>query len=466
MTYSEIAKKIVELVGTDENITSIMNCMTRLRISTIDRSKIDVEGLKQVEKVKGVVLKGNTVQIVLLGELGDIYAEVEKLVTIKEHTSTEKVKEKITVGYIVGVVMDYISGTMVPILPALIACGLLQGIMVAINQFGWLDPESSTHQILTLLSNTTLYYFPVLIAFSAARKIKCNPYIAAVIAGFIMHPTFIEWANAGLENFNFFGLPVYLMAYNNNVFPMLISVWVIKLFEVLFNKVMPKSLKTTFTPFFTLICSAPIIIVVTAPLGGYLANAYSTAFTFLMTHYPILTGAVFGATGSLLVLVGLHVLNMNFTLMNIGNLGYDFIWPILKFSTNILGGLALGAWLKVKNKEDKAYALSAWALACFGGLSEPSLYGVVVRYKRPMIPMIVLGTIVGMISVASGVTTYAVVGGSWLISIPAFLHCLPQYLLCIAICNIGGAIIGYVWGYEEPGSLPAIIENKLNKKNG
>ena len=465
MTYAEIAQKIVELVGTDENITDIMNCMTRLRVSTIDKSKIDVEGLKELEKVKGVVLKGNTVQIVLLGELGDVYKEVEKIVTIKDEYSTETVKaEKMTLGSIGGSIMDYISGTMVPIIPAMIACGLLQGIMVAVNQFGWLDNTTTTHKIISLMASTTLYYLPVMVAFSAARKIKCNPFIAVAIAGFLMHPTFLGWVNEGLEGFNLFGLPVRLMAYNNQVFPMLLSVWVIKIVEDMFNKIMPKTLKTSFTPFFTLIVALPIILVVTAPMGGYIAEGYSKVFIFLMERAPLLTGAIFGSIASLMVLIGIHTVNTQFVNLNIANLGYDFIWPILKFSTNILGGFALGAYFKLKNKEDKAYALSAWMLAFFGGLSEPSLYGVIVRYKRPLIPMVTLGAIVGMVSVSTGATAFALVPGSWIISLPGFVHCLPSFLLCIAIANIGGALLGYLWGYEEPGFLPGLIENRFKKE--
>jgi PTS system beta-glucosides-specific IIC component len=450
MTYPEIAERIVELVGTDANIISIMSCMTRLRIETIDKEKIDTEALKQVEKVKGVTLKGSTVQIILLGELKDVYKEVEKLVTVKEGVTTVKKS-------VVDSVLDFLSGTFIPILPAIIGCGLLQGIMVAVTQFGWLSPEGSTYRLLTLFGQCGTYFFPIFIAMSAAKKLKTNPYLAVLIAGIMIHPTFLGWVSEGEENFKYFFLPIRLNTYTSSVLPMLLSIWVLKYVEMFAEKISPKSLRMLLVPFITLVIGAPLCLGIAAPLGSYIGDYYTKFLAFLVENAPIVTGIFLGAVSSLLVLTGLHSVAVSFIIVNIASTGTDFIYPIMKLSTIILGGIALGAWLSVKNKEEKAYCLSAWLLAFFGGLSEPSLYGVVVKYKRPFVPMIVTGMIVGTLSVATGVCCTTIAGGGWIFSLAAFMTCLPQYIFCIALGTLGGAALTYLWGVEEPGVLAKIL---------
>lgn len=455
MSYSEIAARIIEYVGGNDNIVSIMSCMTRLRIETREKEKVNIDLLKGVEKVKGVTLKGSTVQIVLLGELEDVYKEVEKQVDI---TNKDVVIKKSPVD----AVLDFLSGTFIPILPAIIGCGLLQGLMVCVNQFQLLDAESTTYQLLTLMGSAGVYLFPIFIAMSAAKKVQCNEYLAVLIAGIMIHPTFLEWVST-ISDFTFFGIPVRMVNYSSSVLPVLVSIFVIKYVEQFAEKISPKSLKTLLVPLIVLVIATPVCLIVTAPLGSYVSDIYVKFLQWLVNDAPILCGLFLGACSSLLVLTGLHTVAVSFIMMNLSSTGVDFIFPIMKLSTVILGGIGLGAWLSLKDKEEKSYALTSWILAFFGGLSEPSLYGIVVKYKRPFVPMIGTGLVVGTLSVMSGVCCTTIAGGGWMFSLPAFMSALPQYLLCIAIGTFGGAAFTYFWGVDKPGILARLLTRKTNK---
>ena len=455
MTYSEIAAKIVELIGTNDNVVSIMSCMTRLRVETVDPHRVDVVGLQQVEKVKGVTLKGNTVQIVLLGELKKVYDEVEKITTTKDIV----VKKSFIDG-----LLDFLSGTFVPIIPALIGCGVLQGILMIVDTFGWLDPASSTHQILTLMSNLGVYFFPIFIAISASKKVRCNTFLAVMIAGFLIHPTFLEWVSSGTQYMNFFGLPMRLNNYTSSVLPVLLSIWVIKYVELFAEKISPKVVRSLLVPLIVLLIATPICMGITAPLGSYISDGFAIVMDFLQTQVPALAGLVIGAFASVFVMTGLHMVLIAFIMMNLAIVASDFIKPILAISNIVVGSIALAAFFQLNNKEEKGYALSAAILGMGCGLSEPSLYGVVLKYKRPLVPMIFTGSIEGLLSVVLGVRTTAVIQGPFILTLPTYAGCIIQVLVCLAVA-VGLAIVStLLWGVEKPGLIPQMFARKKAEK--
>ena len=438
MTHAEAAEKIIEFVGGNENIISYMNCMTRLRIDVADKKKVNKKALESIEMVKGVSMSGTICQVVLLHDLEGVCQEMEKLVVLTQKNVKKSIKDQI---------LNFLSSVFTPLIPVLIACGLLQGIMALINQFNWLSPESSTYIILNTMSMAGLYFYPILIAFSSARFLGSNPYITAMIAMILLHPDFLAMADSSMASATFFGLPVRLVNYSQSVFPMLLSAWVVYFVEKVVNKYIPNVIKTSLAPFLVLFIAAPISIIVTAPVGSYLSILFEVVFNWLYTSVPILAGLVVGAFASLFVMTGMHLVLVVLALTNLSAYGFDVLFPILHLSTTILGSIAFGCALRIKSKEDRALAVSAGILGVIFGLSEPALYGVVIRYKRPLVPMIGVGAIVGAISMLLQVKSTALANG--IFNLPGFFLTLPQYLVCFALALCGGFICAYLYGVEE-----------------
>lgn len=441
ITHEELAKAILENVGGSQNITAYMSCMTRLRIEVADKSQVNTEAIQKLDKVKGVQLTGTVCQIVLFTELEKTYKEFEKLLpTVGENV----VKGKRS---IVDTILNFCSNVFVPLIPAMIACGLLQGIMCAVDYFGWLDPASSTYRLLDIISDTCVYYYPVLIAFSAARYLKSNPYLTVMIALVMVNPMFSEMAaeavGAGSNYFSFFGLPVRAATYTSTVFPILCAIWGEYFVEKLIYKYCPAFLKNSIAPLFILVISVPICLCVLAPIGAFINDGFSVFFTWFYNTLPIPAGLLIGAFASILVVFGLHIVILMLAFANLGAFGYDTIMPILFMSNIVVGVVTLYTAYTMKDKEDKAYAITAGLTAIVLGITEPALYGVVIRYKKAIISMICAGAIVGIVDMLLGVKATAV-GASGIFGIAAYLLTPGTFVIGCLVAVISGFIISFI----------------------
>lgn len=439
MDYKEIAGQIIEKVGGNENIVGHMNCMTRLRIEVVSKDKVDRQGLEQIESVKGISFVGTIVQVVLTDALEGVYREFAKQVVI----TAEKKKEGIGTR-----LLNFASSVFVPIIPALIGTGLLIGIVTLLDNMHWIDTSGTTFQFLNTLAYTALYFYPVLIAFSAARHLGCNPYLAVVIALFLCHPSYQAIVDTGAEYVSYLGLPVRLNTYTNTVFPMLLCIWGIYYVEKLVNRVVPDLLRTAVAPLIIIVLSSVLCLVVLAPLGSYVNIGFSAFFSWFYETVPVLAGTLIGAVASLLVLTGLHMILVVLALGNLSAFGYDVIFPILVLSTVILGSISLGAALRVKNKADRGICLSSALMGIVFGISEPALYGVVIRYKKPLVPMVACGAVVGVLSMVLGVKT-TVVGGNGVFTFPGMALAPVPFAVCFVLALVLPAVATYVYGLSE-----------------
>lgn len=447
LTHAELAKEILEAVGGQENVVSYMSCMTRLRIECVDKSKIDAEKIKKLDKVKGCQVSGSIAQVILFNELEKTYKEFEKICIASG--SAAKAKRSI-----LDLILNFCSSVFTPVIPAMIACGLIQGVVTSLTSLNIVTADSSTVKLLSIVGNLALYFFPVLLAYSASKYLKTNPFITILIALLMVSPDFAALVNdtvaSGSNYIKFLGfIPLRATSYTSTSFPMLCAVWGEMFVERLVYKYIPDTIKPALAPPIVIFLSIPICLGILAPAGAFLADGFGVVFQAIYDNVPIVAGLILGATATLMVFLGIHMINIVIAMNNFAMLGYDVIWPVLCFSNVIAGIVALTCGLRVKNKEEKSQSIAAGLTSALIGISEPAVYGTIFRDKKAILSMIITGAIVGTTSFVIGTHALYLAQGPILLTIPAYAETPVQFFVTFALCFLAIPITWILGGGKE-----------------
>lgn len=393
MDYSVVCKKILQEVGGEENIKYVYHCATRLRFNLKDESIANVENLKKINGVLGTASKSGQFQVII-GPSADIaFKEFVKLGNFGSLDDKKEEKKKITVKSIFAGILDAISGSFNPILPAIIGCAMLKVLTLLLHMTGVLPETSQTYIILNFANDTAFYFMPLLLAVSAAKKFNCNAYLALAIAGLLFHPAFIGLVSNGKDVF-LFGLPVALVRYSGTVFPIILIVWAQSYVERLVDKITPDMIKYFTKPLLVLLIMLPLTLCILGPVSTYASSIIAFIFTLISGKIGWLFSVVLAAALPFLVPVGMHSGIVPLVLNNLSINGNDatFFPSYLAFHFAI-GGSGLAVALKAKGKELKQISVSTAITALLGGITEPILFGVHLKLKRPMIGVVVGGAV-------------------------------------------------------------------------
>lgn len=431
MDYKKLAKEILNNVGGEANVATLTHCATRLRFNLKDDKKANTEVLKNTNGVMGVVNKGGQYQIIIGSDVSSVYKELNELGAFDNGNAETKEEKK---GPIVTV-LDTIAGIFTPIIPAITGAGMLKAVMALLVAFKLIDTTSETYVFLNFFADAAFYFLPFLIANSAAKKFKCNPYMAMSLAGVLLHPTFTAMKTAG-EAVHFLGLPVTLASYSSSVIPIILGVWFMSFVEPLADKVSPKPVKFFTKPLLTLIITAPVTLIVLGPLGTIIGDGIASGISFLDTYASWLVPFIVGTFSPLLVMTGMHYGLIPIGINNIATAGFDTVVGPGMLGSNIAqGGAALCVAIKTKNKDLKQLASSA-GITAVCGITEPAMYGVNLKLKRPLYAAMIGGGVSGLYLGIMGVGRYT--SGS-----PGLLA-LPGYIGDQGFTNITNAIIGAI----------------------
>jgi PTS system beta-glucosides-specific IIC component len=445
MDYEQVGKEILEKVGGAENVSDFVHCATRLRFSTKDDAMVDIKALEATAGVIAVVAKGGNVQVVLGQEVGHVYNEIIKISGLDAQKALD-INEDAKPARLTKV-FDLISGTMTPLIPALVGSGLLKGILIVLTSFNLLSTTSGTYFILSAASNAVFFFLPILIGASCARKLGCNQYVGGIICAALLEPNFTRLVTAG-EGVKFIGLPVILFDYTSSVFPAFIAIIAYYFIDKLARKIIPRTAQTALVPALCIAIVVPLTVMIFGPFGSYFGKATEFLFTFLSNTSSLLFGALLGGTYLLLVIFGLHWGVMPLMINNIA-LGADATLPIAVGSNFAAFGIALGIMLKAKDARIKSAAASSTLSGLFGGISEPILFGLVLQNKRTLPMLIISGAIGGAIIGITGVTSGAFVFPN-ILSVGA-CQPLPQYLIGLFAAFASAALMVVFFGYESGG---------------
>lgn len=437
MNYENLAKQILKNVGGQENVSNLTHCATRLRFNLKDSAKANTEVIKKTKGVMGVVDKGGQYQVIIGNDVNHVYKEIMKIANLegKTESSSDTVDDRKTMAKVI----DTITGIFTPILPAITAAGMMKAVLAILTAFKLISTDSQSYQIINFMADAAFYFLPILLASSAAKKFKCNAYLAMMLGGILLHPTFVSMVNAAKETgttISVFGLPITLASYSSSVLPIILGVWFMSYVEPIADKISPKAIKFFTKPLITTVVSGIVILVVIGPIGYIISDKIGLGIKTLESYAGWLVPTLLGGLTPLLVMTGTHYGLVPIGINNRMTMGYDsVIYPGMLASNVSQGGAALAVAIKSKNKEIKQLASSA-GITAVCGITEPALYGVNLRFKTPLYASMIGGAVGGFFLGLFRVCNYS--GGS-----PGFLT-LPSYIGGDSMMNFVYACIGAV----------------------
>jgi PTS system beta-glucosides-specific IIC component len=390
--YNDLAQKIVSLVGGKENINTVYHCQTRLRFKLKDESKADQDALNNMDSVAKCLISGGVFQVIIGTHVKDVFEEVEKIVGPLENKEQDQSEKK----GILSVIIDFISGTFQPIIPALSGAGMVKAVLAILITFKIISTESQTYYILNFFADAVFYFLPMMLAYSEAQKLRCNPILAASVAGIMMHPNWNALVSAGKAVKLFEVIPFTLTTYTSTVIPVILVVLVQSYIEKYLEKWIPQAVKLVFVPMLTFLIMGPLALAVLGPIGSVLGGYLATFFKFLSTTAAWAPAVLIGGFLPIMVMFGLHNGVAPLGVMQMGELGYDSIFGPGCVCSNIAQATASSVVaLRTKDKKMKQLATSG-SITAYMGITEPTLYGVNLPKKYPLIASMIGGAAGGL----------------------------------------------------------------------
>ncbi|NOW04459.1 beta-glucoside-specific PTS transporter subunit IIABC [Clostridium beijerinckii] len=469
MDYSIVAKEIIEKIGGVNNVSSVIHCMTRLRFTLKDESIVNDDQVKKIKGVMGVMKKGGQYQIIIGNEVSKCYKEVLKLGNFSDSANnTEGSNEK---QNIITKVLDVVSGSMSATMPAIIGAGMVKVLVVLLTTIGLLSNTSQTYTILSALGDATFYFLPMILVISTSKKFNINPYTFAAVIGVMVYPDFVKLLGAG-SPVSFLGLPVTTASYGYSVIPVILMAWVMKYIEEIVDKITPAVTKNFLKPMLILLIAMPIAIIVIGPLGFLVGKGLSTVMYTIQDKANWIALPLMAAFMPLIVMTGMHWAFVPMALTALANPGYETLLLVAMLPSNLAqGASALAVSLKSKNKDLKQVASASSISALLAGVTEPAMYGVTIKYKKPLIASMIASGIAGLYAGIVALKVY-VFATPALISIVQFIDPngssnFINALITAAIAIVGSFALTWIIGFNDPAneeSEESLIENKMEVK--
>ncbi|CNE71808.1 sucrose-specific PTS transporter subunit IIBC [Yersinia bercovieri] len=412
MNINETVKALLPLLGGKENIVSAAHCATRLRLVLADDSLVQKSAVEKLDGVKGCFSNAGQLQVIFgTGLVNKVYAEFIQVAGINESSKSAAADAAARKLNPFQRIARLLSNIFVPIIPAIVASGLLMGLLGMVKTYGWADANSALFIMLDMFSSAAFIILPILIGFTAAKEFGGNPYLGATLGGILTHPALTNaWGVAGgFHTMNFFGMEVAMIGYQGTVFPVLLAVWFMSLLEKRLRKVIPDALDLILTPFLTVIITGFVALLFIGPAGRVLGDGISLVLSTLITHAGWLAGLLFGGLYSVIVITGIH---HSFHAIEAGllgnpNIGVNFLLPIWSMANVAQGGACLAVYFKTRDAKIKAIAIPS-AFSAMLGITEAAIFGINLRFIKPFLAALAGGALGGAWVVANHVNMSAV----------------------------------------------------------
>lgn len=442
MKYNEIVEQIINYAGGPENINNVWNCMTRLRFNLKDESKVDYDKLEEIPEVVGTKYQNEQLQIVIGTDVANYYEAIaDQLGLDKSSDDNNQTEEK---KGLVSLFMDTVSGVFGPIVPAIAGAGMIKGLMSGLVALNVISDATDTYQVIDMLASGVFTFLPFFVAASAAKMFKTNEYLAIAIAAALQFPTMMNAAEAGnISQFDLFGIiPVPVFDYSGTVIPIIFAVLALSYIYRWVDKFMPQSLRTVFTPTFSLFISGTLALTIIGPISIHLGNGLAYGVNWLFTISPVLAGIIVGAIRPIAVFTGLHHAMTPIALQNFANQGYDMLMPMMFMANMAITGATAAIYFKVKTKSEKSVVVSS-AISGFLGITEPALFGILSKYKKAFIAATVGSSVASAFISFFGVRIYGYILSS-IFSLPAYIG---QYFIFAVLGIIIALVLSFILTY-------------------
>lgn len=446
--YSKSAEKLVQAMGGKDNITRVFHCMTRLRFYVKDKNKIDEAEIKKLSEISGVNWHQDQFQVIAGNEVNEMYAELVKMgVPNDDADSSAKSTEKKGIG---SAIIDSVTGCMTPMIPALTAAGMIKVVLTLLTTFNLVSDTSSTYQVISFIGDAAFYFMPFLIAANAAKVFNVNQSLALIIAGVFLHPNFTAMIESG-DPITFFSIPVTPTTYSYSVIPVILMVWIMSYIVKLVDRITPRIVKLILHPTLVILISAPIAIIVVGPLGGIIGDGLAVAIDFLSTKLGFIIVGILSAAFPFIVMTGMHHALTPIGLNAVATGGDTLIFVSQVCSNVAQGGASLAVAVRSKDKNMKQLA-SASGISALMGITEPALYGVTLKLKRPVVAAAIAAGIGGIVGGLLQVTLY--IAQNCILAIPAFIgeKGMTNFiygLIMIVVSFAGAFILTMILGFKD-----------------
>lgn len=459
--YQKMASDVLQAVGGKENVLSVTHCMTRLRFNLKNESQVNVETVKKVPGVIGAVKSGGQFQVIIGQTVDKVYAEICKIGGFdtqqvkNENVESNQTKEKLTFKKVGSNILNYMTGSLTPLIPLLIAASMFKTVLAVCGptMLGWITPESSLFTLLTFAGDAGFYFLPVIVGYTASKQMGVTPVLGMFMGAILIHPTFVQMAMDQTTTFTVFGIPCNVQNYSSSIIPILLSVWIMSYIEKFLNKRLPAAIKTIFAPTLTMFIMLPISLCLLAPAGGFVGQYISMALLSFGDVGGFVAVAVIAVLWEFLVISGMHLILIITMMTVITTAGHEsLISPAATCATFAAMGMALGAFFRLKSKEEKSLCFGYFISGILGGVTEPALYGIGFKYKRPLIGMMIGAALGGLYAGITHVSVY-VLGATNFLAVLSFAgggtaNLINGTISCV-IALVGSAIATYFIGFKE-----------------
>ena len=437
--FDATAADIITGIGGSDNVRSVLHCITRVRFYLKDESLADDEAVADLDGVIDVVKSGGQYQVVIGPDVVDVYdAVVAQLpnagagdqaadVEVVERPTTLWGWVKLGFSSLIGV----ITGSMIPVVGMLAASGILKGLLALLVQFKVVTEASNTFHFIDAMSSSMFFFLPIIVGFTAAKRLGADPIVVAIIGGVLCYPSVVDMSKntddvitVGRTVFNadFFGIPVSLPAgnaYAYSIFPIIVGAWLASKIEPWLKKVLPAVIRPIFGPLIEIFVVSALILLVFGPVVMLVSGGIATVINAVLGFNYTLAGLLIGGFYQCLVIFGLHWAVIPIISSELANPGYSHLNAIVSATMIAQGGGALAVWVKVRDARIKRMAAPA-TISAFCGVTEPAMYGLNLKYGRIFITASIGGAVGGLLTGLLNVNMWGFTGG--FVGFPSFVN--------------------------------------------
>ncbi|MFT3876270.1 MAG: beta-glucoside-specific PTS transporter subunit IIABC [Propioniciclava sp.] len=452
VNFDQLAGDIVARVGGVENIKSAQHCATRLRLELRDVAKADTEAIKALSGVVTVVVAGGQYQVVVGNDVPAVHAGVVARLGTGAATDATDDGPK---GNLLDQFIKLVSSIFHPILWPLAGAGLFKAFLAMFATFKWIDTETTGYVVLNAASDALIFFLPMVLAITAAKRFKANQFTAMAIAGALVYPDVIALTSQEGQ-LTFFGIPLIIMSYSSSVIPIIVGVWLQGHLERFLTRTLPGAVRNFMTPLLVMLVMVPLILLTIGPATTFLANALAAGLTALFNAAPWLAGGIMGGFWQVFVLFGLHWGLIPIMLQQLTADGFSIITGPILAAVLAQAAATLAVMFRTKDKATRELAGPSALSGLLAGITEPAIYGVNLPRKLPFYFGIAGGVVGGVLAGIAGGRTTAFVFPS-LIGIPAYMTTpnLPLFFLGTALAVVIGFVLTFLWGVKDPAPAAA-----------
>ncbi|MDF2610603.1 MAG: beta-glucoside transporter subunit [Lachnospiraceae bacterium] len=455
MDYKMTASEILKHIGGEKNVIHFEHCSTRLRFTLADSTKANIEAIKGIKGVMGVVMTAQC-QIIIGNDVIEVYDEIMKIASFDGNEPTNKSNEKKKIG---ATLLDFLVGVFQPIVPAIAGAGILKAMLSLFVLIGIMDNTGTVYKTLFYAADAALYFLPLMVAVTTASKLKANRLVAMAAVGALILPNMTTMITEGAV---LFGVTIKSIAYPYQVFPAILTVLFLSVVEKYAQKISPKPVRVFLVPLICFTIVVPVALLILGPLGFTLGQGLTVVILFVYEKLGWLAVGLLAAILPIMVSMGMHKALLPYAISSISQTGMEMLYMPASLAHNISeGGACFAVALRTKNADTRSTAISAGISAIFG-ITEPALYGVTLQ-NRPVLLSVIIGSLVSGLTVGIFGLKAFVAMGPGLAGMAMFVDPANSMNIVWAFVGFGAALVvsfiaAFIF-YKDKESTTAIKAN-------